>query len=116
MLTFAEEILLLLLDDENGAFVPVNESTRDCALAGAVLMDLAFANRIDTDPSQLVVSDPTPVGDPVPDRLLARIATSAETKTAEDWLDLFRRPAAPATREHTLASLVDRGILERRDR
>src|SRR3546814_12744687 len=60
MLTFAEEILLLLLDDENGAFVPVNESTRDCALAGAVLMDLAFANRIDTDPSQLVVSDPPP--------------------------------------------------------
>ena len=42
MLTFAEEILLLSLDDE-GELLPVPESTMASVLVGAVLMDLAFA-------------------------------------------------------------------------
>lgn len=115
MLTFAEEILLLLLDDEDGVFVPVPESTRDCALAGAALMDLAFANRIDTDPERLVVVDPAPVGDPVLDRILARIAGAGETMSPPDWLDAIRREESAAIREHALAGLVGRGILERHD-
>ena len=45
MLTFYEEIMVLLLHDENGTFLPVSEHTLNRALTGAVLMDLAFANR-----------------------------------------------------------------------
>ena len=47
MLIFAEEILLLL-DDDSGEFVSTPVWPRRCALAGAVLMDLALQNRIDT--------------------------------------------------------------------
>ena len=50
MLTFTEEILLLLLDDKDGSFVPIPKVNLGCAIGGAVLMDLAFAYRIDTDP------------------------------------------------------------------
>ena len=42
MLTFAEELVLLGLDDE-GEFLPVSEPTMECALVGAVLMDLVFS-------------------------------------------------------------------------
>ena len=42
MLTFTEEVLLLL-GDEEGAFLPVDKHAFDCALAGAALLDLAFA-------------------------------------------------------------------------
>ena len=62
MFTFTEEILLLLLDDEKGAFVKVPKERLACALVGAALMDLAFANRIDTDPKKLVVNDAAPTG------------------------------------------------------
>ena len=41
MLTFTEE-MLLLPGDEEGEFLPVREHAFECALAGAVLMDLAF--------------------------------------------------------------------------
>ena len=54
MLTFTEEILLLLLGEEDGVFLPVNSSAFECALAGATLMDLAFALRIDTDLESLI--------------------------------------------------------------
>ena len=49
MPTFSEEMLVLLLDDELGTLAPIPRTNIECALAGAVLMDLAFANRIDTD-------------------------------------------------------------------
>jgi len=45
MTLLAEDLLLLLLDDETGK--PVRESTRlDRALAGAVLLELALAGRV----------------------------------------------------------------------
>ena len=120
MLTFYEEIMVLLLHDENGTFLPVNEHTLNSALTGAVLMDLAFANRIDTDPERLVVIDPTPTGNPVCDRILARIAAESVTANSRTWIETLSADEASADqaetiREAALNSLVERGVLERRD-
>lgn len=119
MLTFPEEILLLLLDDEDGAFVPVGESVIGCALAGAVLMDLAFANRIDTDPERLVVLDRAPTDNATLDRVLARIAedprTEAGTGDAKGWIETLTAEESPAIRQEALDRLVARGILERQE-
>jgi len=115
MLTFAEEIMLLLLDDEDGVFVPIAESTVECALAGAVLMDLAFANRIDTDLTRLMVVDRTSMGDPLLDGVLARLDTATETVDAKTWVERLSRDNAATIREAALANLVARGILERHD-
>ena len=81
MLTFTEEILLLLLDDKDGSFVPIPKVNLGCAIAGAVLMDLAFAYRIDTDPESLVVNDRTPTGNPILDPTLAKIAAQEQPTT-----------------------------------
>ena len=62
MLRLAEEMMLLILDDVSGEFVRVSKWSLDCALAGAVLMDLSLENRIDTDPERLFVIDPTAPG------------------------------------------------------
>ena len=62
MLRFAEEITLLLLNDD-GTFVHVPSWSLNYALAGGVLMDLALENRIDTDLEKLVLVDSTPIGD-----------------------------------------------------
>ena len=55
MLSFAEEIMLLLLDDKSGRFVDSRSVSLEYALGGAVLMDLALEGRIDTDPERLFV-------------------------------------------------------------
>ena len=114
MLRFAEEIMLLLLDDGGGKFTDLPALSVEYALAGAVLMDLALENRIDTDLERLFVIDPTPLEDDLLDPTLARIAQSAETHTARHWIE-HTIAFAGDIRERALARLVERGILRRED-
>ena len=78
MLRFAEEIVLLLLNDDDGRFARVSRWPLDYALAGGVLMDLALENRIDTDLENLILVDATPVGDSLLDLTLADIEAGGE--------------------------------------
>lgn len=110
MLRFAEEILLLLLRDDGGRFVPVPGIALDNALAGGVLMDLALENRIDTDAERLILIDATPVGDGLLDPTLAAIA-GGERRDALYWVGRTAKRAAEIRRE-ALSRLVERGILE----
>ena len=113
-LRFAEEITLLMLNDEDGEFVHVPGWSMQCAYAGSVLMDLALEYRIDTDLKRLVLLDPTPVGDDLLDPTLALIAQSKETHDARYWVDHFA-DGAEEIRERSLAHLVERGVLRRED-
>ena len=115
MLTFTEEILLLLLDDEDGTFVPIPNANLGCAIGGAVLMDLAFAYRIDTDPKALVVNDATPTGNPMLDDTLAKIAAQGSESDTRTWIRVLSVEDAPAIREQALESLVARGIVQVRE-
>ena len=115
MLTFTEEILLLLLDDKDGSFVPIPKVNLGCAIAGAVLMDLAFAYRIDTDPESLVVNDRTPTGNPILDPALAKIAAQEQPTNTRTWIRELSVEDAPAIREQALQSLVARGIVVQRE-
>ena len=112
MLTFAEEILLLLLDDESGEFVPVPTWSRQCALAGAALMDLALEGRIDTDLQKLVLIDRSPTGDDLLDPILARIAEESEVHDARYWVERLGEEQSGWIQDHALTRLVRRGILE----
>ncbi|MXW41544.1 MAG: GPP34 family phosphoprotein [Acidimicrobiia bacterium] len=112
MLRFVEEILLLMLRDD-GKFNNIPQPAIDRAVAGAVLMELAMENRIDTDLEQLMVVDSTPVGDSMLDTTLAQIV-STEDKNARHWVEEISRQASDI-REEALNRLVERGILERQD-
>ena len=114
MLTFTEEILLLMLDDD-GLFLPIRGGAVEHVMVGAVLMDLAFANRIDTDPERLEVIDSTPTGNPLLDGALERIANSGETLNTKGWVELLAREHAAEVRQHALDGLIELGILEAKD-
>ena len=113
MLRFAEEIVLLMLKDDDGKLVTVPVMSMQHALAGAVLMDLALENRIDTDPENLVLIDSTPVGDNLLDPTLEKIA-AGEQRDARYWVEQTAREA-DEIRDEALARLVERGILEQHD-
>ena len=114
MLKFAEELMLHILDDENGKFARVPDRLMRYALAGGVLMDLALENRIDTDLKQLILVDPTPVQDSLLDPTLADIARAKETRDARFWVE---RTAlrADEIREEALNRLVKKGILRQQE-
>ncbi len=114
MLRFAEELMLLILDDENGKFARVPDRLMRYALAGGVLMDLALENRIDTDLEKLILVDATPVQNSLLDPTLADIAQATDTKDARFWVE---RTAlrADTIREEALNRLVEQGILKREE-
>lgn len=112
MLRFAEEILLLLLNEEKGDIAPtLSPNTLDIVLAGAVLMDLALENRIDTDLDQLILTDSSPIGDDILDPTLADIAQATAVHDASYWLAQTAK-RSQETRDNALARLIKRGIIE----
>ena len=109
-----EEVLLLLLDKKSGDLEPVQPWALAYALSGAVLMDLALLNRIDTDTRVLVLIDATPTHDAMLDTALADIADAREERSTRYWLDQFAE-RAEELKEASLGALVERGILEGRE-
>ncbi|MDE2925702.1 MAG: cytochrome P450 [Acidobacteriota bacterium] len=111
MLRFAEEILVLVLDEERGDLAAsLPPRSLDLALAGAVLMDLALQDRIDTDLKRLVLVDPTPFGDDILDPTLAEIASDVQPRDTGYWLGRIAGQA-DQIRRAALARLIERGIL-----
>jgi Golgi phosphoprotein 3 len=72
--TLLEEFLLLALNDRTGQFHPVEKSSLHRAAASAVLMELAFRNRIDYDLRDMFTVDPTPTGDDILDPVVRLIS------------------------------------------
>ena len=112
-LRFAEEIVLLLLNDEDGRFAQAPAWSLNCAMAGGVLMDLALENRIDSDLEKLVIIDPTPVGDSLLDDTLSDIVAGG-LRDARYWVERVANRGL-AIRQEALSRLVERGVLESRD-
>jgi hypothetical protein len=117
VLTMPEEILLLLLDDETGKPVGLPGPAGDLALAGAILMELALAGRIDTDLDRLIVVQQRPTGDALLDGVLARLAAGAPAslspeRTSRWWIQDLAK-SGPAFRTEILDRLVAAGVLRR---
>jgi hypothetical protein len=110
MLTCAEEFLLLAHDETNGELVNLQEALFETALAGAVLMDLAILNRIDTDLSAFLVLDRTTTGETLLDHALEALAELPAKTTTLEALDLLGKQADELERL-ALARLIERGIL-----
>lgn len=111
MLTFAEEVMLLVLDDETGALAPVNAYVLNLTLSGAVLMDLALRSKFETAEDVLKVVDSEPTGEDILDRYLARIAGSEEIRDPRSWVEEIA-VEGDWIREKALEMLVDKGILK----
>lgn len=87
VLSFAEEIFLLSLDDVTGKVEGFpKKMALENALAGAALCELSFLNKVDTDMDYVYVVDTTPTGHPVLDDVLAILARATDKHSIEWWL------------------------------
>jgi len=109
----AEDLLLLLLDDERGT---VMSSHADVALGGALLLELALAEAVLVrertsiwSGAKVAVTPGARVADPVLAEALARVAE--RERSASDLVNRLGRGARSAL----TARLADRGILRRED-
>lgn len=113
MLGLVEQTILLLLRDD-GAFRRVSTSSQRLAIAGAVLMELADADRIEADLRHLSVVDATPTGDRLLDPTLAEIAAD-EGRSTRHWIEYVAR-RADVVRAGALGRLIGKGVLTERNR
>ena len=110
-LTLTEELVLMLLNEENGYFHQVPGWHLNCAVAGAALAELSLLSRIDTDIESLFLVDATETGDATLDPILKEIASEPDQHTAQYWVERLA-PRAESVIESTLDRLVDLKILE----
>ena len=113
-LNLAEDIILLLLDDDTGKMEDVHANVTEMLMAGAVLMDLGLKGRIDCDLERLFVVDATPTGDAILDETLRQIETEAESLPPKTWIQRIAEQGMQI-RDAAIASLERRNIIKVQD-
>ena len=113
MLTFAEEILLLNLDDERGVIKSLPRISIETAIAAASLMELTFLRKIDAGVDKIYVVDTAPlhIGDTLSDAVLKILALEKEEKPIRYWLNVITE-RIPNLVEQVLDSLVAKKVLK----
>lgn len=114
MTLIAEDLLLLLLDDEKGTIAA--STYLDTALGGALLVELALGGAVEVEEKRgfwhaarvRATADPAVVREPVLRNALATVAE--KERTAQD---LVRR-LGKGVKDTLLESLAERGMVERR--
>ena len=110
-LTIAEELVLLLLKEDDGSIGALASNWRLwCGFTGAILLDLSFKDKIDTDLEGLKLLDSTPTGDELLDPTLAEIAAESSVRTTRYWIEHLA-PRTDAFVDNVLERLEARGIL-----
>lgn len=117
MLSFAEEICLLALDEESGKFtIPSKDVVLHTVLIGAALIELSFLKRIDTDQDDIHLLDSTPTGNSVLDTVLDYV-----TRMNLDGYKIYHclkilTPKAKELEEKAINELLKKKILEKVDK
>lgn len=114
MLSFAEEIYLLALDDVTGKVViPSKEVVLNSALIGAVLGELSFMGKIDNDAEDIQVLDTTPTAKPVLDFALESLKRfQTESIPIPDVLNALSRDSKKIE-AMVLEQLLEKSILKK---
>ncbi len=109
MLSLAEELLLLALEDESGKVSSSASNSLDSGIAGAAVMELVLRGKLGMEDGKLVVEDASPTGDSQLDELLGQIEDSRKPRGAEHWVSVF---GGRSLRDDLIKRLVGKGVLK----
>ncbi|MHC4648811.1 MAG: GOLPH3/VPS74 family protein [Planctomycetota bacterium] len=106
-----EEVMLLALRDKEGTVVP--GTLYQYAIGGAILAELLLTKRIAVDESKrsklVDVINSEPVGNPLVDECLERIAAAKRRASLQNWVSRFA--GIRGLKHRTASHLCRRGIL-----
>jgi len=88
MLSLAEELVILGINKDNGKFYGAAISTFGVALAGAVLLELSFEDKLRVEDEYLSVSD-SKTDDPILKSILDEIGKDAKPRKISTWIQRF---------------------------
>jgi golgi phosphoprotein 3 len=112
MVSLAEELLLLALDDEKGTIGGSVQEALKYGLAAAGVIDLMLAGRLVVgDKKRVSVAEASTTGDEILDEMLANVQGSKKEKSVGDWVKDFGNGRVKRLRERLESRLVERGVL-----
>ncbi len=111
-LSFLEKIILLALDDKG--WFGNSENSIKFGLAGAILFELLKHNRIELKEGAVVVTDPSPLNDPLLNRVLEFICSVKKQRSIRRWIIrmVYKKMMI---RKSILRSLIDRKIIRKEE-
>ncbi|MEI8247646.1 MAG: GPP34 family phosphoprotein [Lentisphaerota bacterium] len=113
MLSFAEEIYLLALDDVTGKIVITSkEVVLNSVLIGAVLSELSFIGKIDNDAENLYILNTDATGSPVLDEVLDVLRKSGKNEVSLSRSLQALLPESKNIEQLVLKELIGKGILK----
>jgi hypothetical protein len=102
-----------MLDDDKGTVSWQRASALPHALGGALLMDLALQERVDSVDKKIIPNDVSPTGDEVLDAALATIRDARKPRDAKHWVKQLG--GRKGLKEQLARRLVARGILREQE-
>lgn len=115
MLTLAEDILLLMLDDDSGKMTNADPLATRYALGGSILMGLAVRSKIKADAEKLTVVDKTETGIELLDKYLEKISNSENDESTLHWVNFLSNRSDEIQKE-ALNMLVEKRILKEEEK
>ena len=112
MISLAEELALLAIEDDGAVAYTAGQAGFGMALIGACLVDLNGQGRLDADLTAVHILSRTPTGDPMLDLVLGEMGADT-LLSVEQWV-LQLAPQVPKLVQLSLSALVKRGILDGR--
>ncbi len=115
MLTLSEKLLILGLHDEEGGVVFSASMLLDYGLAGALLLELYLARRIDLTDKDVTVIDSKTTQNDLLDEALYLIVNSDKLRDAKYWLSKIHAKVKN-TQTRLAEQLVNKQVLARQER
>jgi molybdopterin-dependent oxidoreductase alpha subunit len=109
-LSFSEELILLMVDDDTGRLHPLPEKVLGSALGGAFLLELAFAGRLDNDVENVFLVDTATTGNVLVDDVLEALAAEGSPLPLARALALASTEA-PDGVKFVLDNLIAAGVV-----
>lgn len=117
MLSFAEEIYLLALDEERGKIMPdAQNPVLGTAIIGAVLTELYFLGKISTDEEHLYIHDTTPTKKLILNDVLKILQESHKKSARTEQVLLALMSHSKRLEKLILSQLIQKGILKEVDK
>jgi golgi phosphoprotein 3 len=117
MLSFAEEIYLLALDEDSGKVMPdARDPVLGTILIGAVLTELTFLKKISTDEDHLYILDTSLTKSPILNDVLEILKESHKKSARIDQVLLALMSHAKRIEKLVLDELLRKGILAKVDK
>jgi len=115
MVTLAEELLVLALEDGKGTVLSSAAATLPYALAGAILAELILRDRIQPDRNQrLSVEDASSTADDILNEALIQLRRSKEERSLSHWVSALT-DSIPDLAGRLRSRLIVKGVLPKEE-